>query len=159
MELKEIRHKNNLTQLEAAEIVGLPLRTYIRYERDEQYGNILKRKKIIEILNDKFEITEEKGVLTISEIKQIVIETIDKEFKGKVDFCYLFGSYAKGYASDKSDVDLCMSANVHGFEYFGLVELLRENLHKVVEVILTDELKNNTKLLNEIMKDGIKIYG
>jgi hypothetical protein len=48
-------------------------------------------------------------------------------------FCYLFGSYAKGKAKPTSDVDFLISADVRGLEFYGLVE--------------------------EILKDGIKIYG
>lgn len=29
-----------------------------------------------------------------------------EQYKNMVEFCYLFGSYAKGYATERSDVDL-----------------------------------------------------
>ena len=76
-----------------------------------------------------------------------------------VDFCYLFGSYAKGYAKEDSDVDLCVSTSLTGFGFIGLHNRLSEVLHKKVDLIRVDTLKDNIELLNEIMKDGIRIYG
>ena len=83
----------------------------------------------------------------------------DSQYKGAVEFCYLFGSYAKGYANEKSDVDLCVSTSLTGLDFFGLIEDIRVALHKKVDLIRFDTLNNNLKLINEIMKDGIKIYG
>ena len=62
MTLFDLRKEYGLSQLDAANICGVPLRTYIRYERDNNYGSGLKRTAMINALNDKCEITEEKGV-------------------------------------------------------------------------------------------------
>ena len=71
----------------------------------------------------------------------------------------MFGSYAKGKANEQSDVDLLISTNVTGLEFFGLIEELREKLHKKVDLLDDRQLINNLDLLREILKDGIKIYG
>lgn len=76
-----------------------------------------------------------------------------------IEYCYLFGSYAKGKASNISDVDLFVSTSVTGLRYFGLVEPLRERLKKKVDLLNFNQIKDNTEVLNEILKDGIKIYG
>ncbi len=76
-----------------------------------------------------------------------------------VDYCYLFGSYAKGKASGSSDVDLLISAKVTGLKYYELVERLREALHKKVDVLDTKQLLKNEELLNEVLKEGVRIYG
>ena len=60
MALLETRNLYKLTQLDAAKIVGVPVRTYRRYELDENYGDDFKRKTFVSLLNDKCEITEEK---------------------------------------------------------------------------------------------------
>ena len=72
---------------------------------------------------------------------------------------YLFGSYAKGKATQTSDVDLLISANVKGLKFYGLVEEIRTALHKKVDVLDMNQLKENIELTEEIFKDGIKIYG
>ena len=157
-ELKEIRTNYGISAKEAAISANIPFRTYLRYEKDDNYGNSLKRAMIINLLKDKHEITEEKGLLTIEKIRELA-EPVFKKYKDEVDLCYLFGSYAKGYAKEKSDVDLCVSTTLNGFKFVGFVEELRTVLIKKVEVIRLCDIKDNEALLKEIMKDGIKIYG
>ena len=43
MNLLEIRQKFALSQINAAQILNVPSRTYIRYEKDDHYGDALKR--------------------------------------------------------------------------------------------------------------------
>ncbi len=158
MQLKDYRKKINITIKEASFAANVPLRTYIRYESDNEYGSDLKRKQILQILHDKYEITENKGILSISQIKNCV-ENVLQNYKEKVSFCYLFGSYAKGYAKDDSDVDLCISTTLKGMEFTGLIEELRRSLNKKVDLHRLSDMNDNIALINEIMKEGIKIYG
>ena len=159
MKLKELRNEYNLSQLEAARILGIPERTYRRYETDDNYGSLIKRKMFINMLNERCEITEEKGLLSVQLIKEKVSALFDNEYDGQIDFCYLFGSYAKGLANEKSDVDLYVSSSLTGLRFVGLIERLRQTLHKKVDLIRSSELNNNIDLVNEILKGGIKIYG
>ena len=159
MKLKDVRKEHNLSQLEASNIVNIPLRTYVRYENDDSYGDSLKRQMMISLIIDKCSITETKGILSISDITAKVTYLFDNEYKGQIDFCYLFGSYAKGKASDKSDVDLCINTSLTGLKFVGLIERLRQTLHKKIDLIRVDELSNNIQLMTEIMKTGQKIYG
>ena len=71
----------------------------------------------------------------------------------------MFGSYAKGTAKETSDIDLYVSSSLTGLKFVGLIERLRQGLHKKIDLIRSSELVNNIDLMNEIMKDGIKIYG
>ena len=156
MTLKELRNCNNITQLEASKIVGMPLRTYSNYENDSNKINTLKYKMIYDILKEKFKIDEEHGVLKLDFIKHIVKEVL---VNYKVEFCYLFGSYAKNKANGESDVDLLVCTSETGLTYFGIIEELREKLHKKVDLLNINQVTNNPELLKEILKDGIKIYG
>lgn len=70
-----------------------------------------------------------------------------------------FYLYAKAKATPVSDVDLLISANVKGLKFYGLVEEIRAVLHKKVDVLNINQLKDNLELTEEILKDGIKIYG
>lgn len=158
MSLKQVRTTYKLSQLQASKLVGVPLRTYLRYEKDEQYGNKLKRQMMINIINKACEVTEDKGILTITQIKEILTTLFESAYKGKVEYCYLFGSYAKGYAKDSSDVDLFISTSLTGLDFVGLIEACRRALKKKVDLIRLVETKDNIQLLNEIMKDGIRIY-
>lgn len=159
MTLKETRLDYGLSQAEASAIVGIPVRTFRRYESNEDYGSEFKRSKFIDILNDRCGITETKGLLSVDQIRKSLGALFDSEYKGEVEFCYLFGSYAKGYATERSDVDLCVSTSLTGIRVAGLAESIRGVLHKKVDLIRFDSLNGNPELLKEIMKDGIKIYG
>ena len=101
-------------------------------------------------------IDEEHGVLEIKDIIKIC-EGVFEQYD--VKYAYLFGSYAKGRATGVSDVDILVSTSVTGIEFFGLVEELRTELHKKVDVLDKNQLKGNLELTEEILKDGIKIYG
>ena len=157
MTLRDLRISYGITQKEASDSVNVPLRTYVRYENSNDETN-LKYQKILDLLKEKYEITETKGVLSIESIKTIVAEVF-KEYKDSINYCYLFGSYAKGYAKDGSDVDLCVDTKLTGLSFIGLIERLRQSLKKEVDLLRVQDITNNLELLNEIMKDGIKIYG
>ena len=156
MTLKELRIEKGLTQSQCANFLGIPLRTYSRYENDENKKNSIKYQFMMDKLSEYGFIDEEHGVLTLDQIKNTCINV----FKNyEVDFCYLFGSYSKCKANEKSDVDLLISTNLTGIKFFGLVEELRENLKKKVDLVDIHQLNNNEALIKEILKDGIKIYG
>ena len=157
MTLKETRNTYNLSQIEAAAIIGIPVRTLRRYETNEEYGDAYKRHMFIDLLNKKCEINEEKGLLSVNFIKETLTKLFNEQYSGVVEFCYLFGSYAKGYATEKSDVDLCVSTSLKGLDFVGLSEDIRKVLFKKIDLIRFDTLNNNFALVNEIMKDGIKI--
>jgi DNA (cytosine-5)-methyltransferase 1 len=56
-------------------------------------------------------------------------------------------------------VDLLVYTTLSGIKFYGLVEELREKLQKKVDVLNQKQIANNFDLANEILKDGIKIYG
>lgn len=154
--IKELRREKGITQDEAAKLCNISLRSYKMYENEYKNKNSMKRDYIMNVLNKVGYIDEKHGILSIEEIKKIVTKVLKKY---DVDYCILFGSYAKGKAKEKSDVDLLIKTNITGLDYFGLIEDLRSNLHKEVDLLSTDQLNNNLKLIEEILQDGIKIYG
>jgi hypothetical protein len=154
--LKELRNEKKLTQQQAADIVRISLRSYKTYENDETKIGTLKYNYIMQKLAEINPVDEEHGVLTVEDIKQkcsFIFEKYDTAF------CYLFGSYAKGKAKPVSDVDLLISVNARGLKFYGLVEEIRTALHKNVDILDISQLKGNLELTQEILKDGIKIYG
>lgn len=165
MTLKELRLEKGLTQAKCAEYLGVPLRTYQNYEKDEGHGSSIKVLFMYERLQKYGFVDEEHGILTVEKITDICTRV----FEGLgINYCYLFGSYAKGTATEKSDVDLLIAtelsdmefhALVSGMEFYALVENLREELKKKVDLITREQLNGNPELLDEVLKHGIKIYG
>lgn len=156
MSIKELRINKGLTQNEAAKLVGLSLRTYQNYEYGASTRDMFKINNIIKILNEYQKYSEDKGVLSTKEIFEICSNVFKKY---NVSYAYLFGSYAKGIASEKSDIDILISDEVKGLEFIGLAEELCSKLHKKVDLIRIDDLKNNYEFLNEILATGVKIIG
>lgn len=156
MNLKDIRLQGNLTQEEAAQLLGVTRRTYVNYEAGKIDEDSLKYKYVVETLQKASLLDESHGILTIDQIRKICSE-IFKNYS--VDYCYLFGSYAKGKATETSDVDLLVAMPVDGMKFFELIELLREQLKKKIDLLDIAQLDNNSALVQEILKDGIKIYG
>ena len=153
--LKELRIAKGLTQQEAASATGISLRSYISYENDESKTGSIKYRFLLSELAKINPIDEEHGILPMDEITKIC-NSIFPEYG--VEYCYLFGSYAKGNASGSSDVDLLICTKASGLKYYELVERLREGLHKKVDLLDHKQLLNNEELLNEVLREGIRIY-
>ena len=154
--LKELREEKKMTQQQVADLVGISLRSYKSYENDEEKQNTIKYNYIIEQLSKINYIDENNGILELEDIVKKCSKILEHY---EVNFCYLFGSYAKGKATPSSDVDLLISTSIKGLKFYGLVEEIRTTLHKRVDVLDINQLKDNIELTEEIFKYGIKIYG
>ena len=153
--LKNLRISKNLTQAQTCALLGVSLRSYKEYENNENKANTLKYKSMIAELEKYVSLDEEHGILSIEDIKSACKVVLDEY---SVKYCILFGSYAKGTPNEKSDVDLLLSTDVTGLRFFGIAERLRAVLCKKVDLIDLRQLNNNQELLDEILKDGIKVY-
>lgn len=154
MTLQEIRKNSNLTQKEAALLIGVPYRTYVRYEENESYVNSYKYNKFISDLLAKTKVDEEHGILTINEIRDIVADVL---FQYGINYCYLFGSYARDEARENSDVDLLIDTDMTGLSFFELVEELRTKLHKKVDLLRLNDLDVNNPIVLEILREGVRL--
>ena len=154
--IKDLRTEKKLTQLQVAELVGISLRSYKSYENDKDKEGTIKYNYILGKLSEINPIDEEHGILDLDYIKEKCAEVF-KDYP--VHYCVLFGSYAKGKAGDSSDIDLLISSDVKGLKYYGMVEKLRTLLHKRIDALNLEQLKDNIELTDEILKDGIRIYG
>lgn len=155
-EIKKIRLEKKLTQQQVADFVGVSLRSYKSYENDKVKEGTIKYNYILEKLNNLNPIDEDHGILDMDFIKEKCKEVFDEY---PVHYCILFGSYAKGKANESSDLDFLISSDLKGIKFYGLVEKLRLALYKRVDVLNLDQLKDNLELTNEILRDGIRIYG
>lgn len=154
MSIKEKRLSAKMSQDELAKILGVSTRTIRRYENGEI--NKIKYQYVLKTLEDHNRVDEEHGILSLTDI----VNSINKASTNyKIEFVYLFGSYAKEEAKPESDVDLLIKTSEIGLRYFGLVEELRTNLKKKIDVININDIIDNKELLLDILNDGVKIYG
>jgi predicted nucleotidyltransferase len=100
-------------------------------------------------------------VYTIDEIKERIRPVAEKY---NLPAVYLFGSYARGEADEKSDIDLMIDRNGADFSkpfaYFGLFDDFEESLSKEIDMITTIALKNsdNYQFRNAVEKERVQIY-
>ena len=74
----------------------------------------------------------------------------------------LFGSVARGDASDRSDVDILVkldSARLQGMRYFGVLEQLQEELENILHcpVDVVDELGLREPLPDYVLKEAVAL--
>ena len=154
--LKNIRKKNKLTQKEAAEYLKVSLRSYKSYENDAIKEGTIKYRYMVDTLSALNRIDETHGILSVKDIKDACNEVFSEY---PISFAYLFGSYAKNTAKEDSDVDILISTELSGMRFFGLVDKIKAALGKNVDLLTTEQLKDNMVLIDEILQDGMKIYG
>lgn len=154
--LKELRIKKGLTQQEAASRIGVSLRSYVSYENDDEKKGTPKYRFFVQEVEKMNLLDEEHGILQLDDIASACNKVLCDY---NVEFSYLFGSYAKGKATEVSDVDLLICTPTTGIRYYEMTERLRETLKKKVDVLDIKQLLNNEALLKEVLKDGVRIYG
>ncbi|MBO5657149.1 MAG: nucleotidyltransferase domain-containing protein [Agathobacter sp.] len=91
-----------MKQQQVASLGGISLRSYKSYENEEDKRGTIKYNYIVDQLSKINYVDEENGILELEDI----VRKCSKVFElYEVKFCYLFGSYAKGKATQTSDVD------------------------------------------------------
>ena len=143
--VEEIETKNSVAQaittqyvtdsssLEVAEDETLPSDTFKKY--------IINR--------------DSKPLYSIAEIKQTLSPIFAKH---KVKKATLFGSYVKGTATTRSDIDLVVETSLEGLAFFGLLNDVSEALRFPVDLIEKREIQKGSKIEQEIFNTGVIIY-
>lgn len=96
---------------------------------------------------------------TIS-VDQIKEKTIPILRNYPVDKAILFGSYAKGEATNKSDIDLYIDTNgeLRGLDFVGLLEILVDALGADIDLIDKSHIEPDCLIIQEIEDGGMVIY-
>lgn len=144
-----------MTQAEAARIAGVSLDSYKNHELgrskiDAPLGRMIRERVAA---YEKYDF--DRGILPLDFIESMIAVVFEDK---AVDFAYLFGSYAKGEATEKSDVDLLISGSITGLDFFSLGGELERALHKRVDVIRVEDVLANDELIKEVMATGVRIY-
>ncbi len=71
----------------------------------------------------------------------------------------LFGSFAKGSAGEKSDVDLFVDSRLRGLRFVGFTEAVRQAVDRPVDVIDVSHIEKDSPIEREIRATGVTIYG
>lgn len=93
---------------------------------------------------------------SLNEIRKVLSPILDKY---NVKKAILFGSYAKGKANEKSDIDLLVDSGLKGLSFFGLVNDIEESFRIPVDVFDLREIIKDSEIDFEIKQSGVLIYG
>lgn len=70
----------------------------------------------------------------------------------------LFGSFAKGTATTKSDLDLLVDSHLKGFMFCGLMSAIQEAVDMPVDVLDVAHIEEDSPIDREIKQTGVLIY-
>lgn len=91
---------------------------------------------------------------SLEELKHIIAPIVSKY---DIDRVYVFGSYARGDANEKSDVDFRIDADrLRTFDLCGLMVRLEEALGMEVDVIPTDSM--SPEFQDAIRQEEVMVY-
>ena len=95
-------------------------------------------------------------VLSLNEI-EMNLTPVFQEFG--VKRAILFGSYCKGTARARSDIDLLVDSGLKGLRFVGLIEAVRNALGgKEIDLFDVSHIEKNSMIDREIKKTGVQIY-
>ena len=154
-ELQQKRKDLGLTQIQAANACGVSRRTYQSYEESKNFNDTYN--ELINKLNEIGILDGSNYIVSVKYIKYVCRNLFKEKFP-EIECAYLFGSYARGTANGKSDIDILVVCPPMGMKFYGISELLEQELHKKVDLHTHRQLADNETFLAEILKDGIKIY-
>lgn len=96
------------------------------------------------------------NVYTVNDIKEKLQPVFKKH---NIKKAILFGSYAKGNADDRSDIDIMVVSNLRGLAFYGLLEDVVNTIGKSVDLLDKQQIKAESKVEQEINATGVVIYG
>ena len=155
-ELRQKRKQLGITQIQAAHACGVSRRTYQTYEETENINETFD--SLIQKLNEIGALDSDNFITNVKAIK-FAIQRLFKVEYPEVECAYLFGSYARGQATGKSDMDILVVAPPMGMRFYAIAAKLEEELHKTMDLHTHRQVMQNEALFAEILKEGIKIYG
>ena len=156
-ELRRKRTKLQLTQLQAANACGVSLRTYQTYEEtnntNKTYDELIKKLDEIGVLDGS------NFIVSVKYIKYVCRHLFPEKYP-EIKCAFLYGSYARGEATGKSDVDILVVLDKPmGLKFYGIASDLEEQLHKEVDIQSYEQLIGSISFLKDVLVEGIKIYG
>jgi predicted nucleotidyltransferase len=100
-------------------------------------------------------ITMTETVYSIGQLKKMLAPVFNRNGVKKA---VLFGSYGKGIATPKSDIDLFVDSGLKGFAYFGLLDEVIQTVDKNVDLIDVIDVEHGSFIEKEIDSTGVLIY-
>ena len=96
-------------------------------------------------------------MLSVANIRTIVEPIV---LNTKVEKIVLFGSYAKGTASEDSDIDLYMISNgaITGLAFYDLKSKIEDAFGRAIDLLPDLDIIPNSPVERQINESGVVIY-
>lgn len=159
--ISEMCHENDepifVTKNGVSDLVILTSNKYDQMNSNNEYSFEMQTNKVsqpglLEYMSER----DDKKPYTIVELKQ-TLSPIFKKYKVKK--AILFGSYVKGTADTRSDVDLVVETNLKGWDFYGFLGEISDILRFPVDLIEKRTIIKGSNLEKEINNTGVTIYG
>lgn len=70
----------------------------------------------------------------------------------------LFGSYGKGIATERSDIDLVVDSGLRGLDFIELLDAICKTTGKAVDLLDVAHIKSGSPVALEIQETGVPFY-
>lgn len=70
----------------------------------------------------------------------------------------LFGSYGKGSATEKSDIDLLVDSSLRGLRFVGFLDEVQKAVGKEVDLFDITHIEAGSPIEREIRRTGVTLY-
>ena len=160
-QISEMCHENNepifVTKNGVSDLVILTSNKYDSMNANDNYSfkiptNKVNEPGLFEYMADR----DSKKPYSIVELKQTLSPIFKKH---KVKKAILFGSYVKGTADTRSDVDLVVETDLKGWDFYGLLGDVTKALRFPADLIEKRTIKKGSDFEKEIIDTGVTIYG
>lgn len=95
------------------------------------------------------------GIYTIQQLKAVLTPVFAQH---GVQKAVLFGSYGKGTATEKSDIDLLVDSGLRGLRFVGLLDDVQKAVGKEVDLFDVTHIQSGSKIASEIQRTGVTVY-
>ena len=95
------------------------------------------------------------SIYTVSQLKDALMPVFTRY---GVRRAVLFGSYGKGTATEKSDVDLLVDSGLKGLRFVGFLDDVQRAIDKEVDLFDVAHIQAGSSIDREIRETGVTVY-
>lgn len=95
------------------------------------------------------------GVYTIPQLKSVLMPIFARY---DIRRAVLFGSYGKGNATERSDVDLLVDSGLKGLRFIGFADEVKRAVGKEVDLFDVTHIESGSRIDREIQMTGVTVY-
>jgi len=95
------------------------------------------------------------GIYTLPQLTSVLTPLFSKYDVRKA---VLFGSYGKGNATEKSDIDLLVDSGLRGLRFIGFLDEVQKAVGKDVDLFDVTHIQTGSEIEREIQQTGVVVY-